>query len=77
MFGAFRQTVTNRQTNSTASPNDGAITRTATKTVIASDMTLAMRRPESQSHGWRRCEPRQYAHVLNEEAAIATALAMQ
>ena len=29
----------------TAWPNDGAITGTATNTIIASDITLAMRRP--------------------------------
>ena len=31
--------------NITACPNDGAITGTAMKTIIASDITLAMRRP--------------------------------
>ena len=30
---------------STAWPNDGAITGTAMNTIIASDITLAMRRP--------------------------------
>jgi hypothetical protein len=31
--------------SSTASPSDGAITGTAMNTIIASDITLAMRRP--------------------------------